>query len=49
VVDLGAVLGAAYERGNLARRIDYASEPVPPLAGDEAAWADGILHSAGLR
>lgn len=30
-------------------RIDYRGEPEPPLAGDDAAWADALLRAAGLR
>ena len=30
-------------------RLDYRREPLPPLASDEAAWADRLLQDAGLR
>lgn len=39
VLDLGALLGEAYERGRFARRLDYQKEPVPPLDAETLAWA----------
>lgn len=42
-VVLGTVLGALYDRAGYDLRIDYRREPVPPLAGDDAAWAAGLL------
>jgi hypothetical protein len=29
--------------------IDYRQEPQPPLPPKDAAWADELLHSQGLR
>jgi hypothetical protein len=29
--------------------IDYAREPVPPLADDDRVWADALLREAGKR
>ena len=42
-VALGTVLGALYDRAGYDLRIDYRRESVPPLAGDDAAWAAGLL------
>ncbi len=49
VVDLQASLNRAYDEGAFARRIDYSADPVPPLDGDDAAWADALLREKGLR
>lgn len=48
-VDLGGVLGDLYDKAGYDLSIDYRSEPVPPLAGDAAAWADAMLRRAGVR
>lgn len=48
-LDLAAVLDAAYDRGAYDRSIDYTSPPDPPLAKDDAKWADKLLRSKGLR
>jgi hypothetical protein len=39
-VDLGAVLGALYERACYDLRIDYRRPAEPPLVADDAAWAE---------
>jgi hypothetical protein len=44
VLDLGALLADAYERGAYARRIDHARDPVPPLGADDLAWARALLR-----
>jgi hypothetical protein len=31
------------------RRLHYWAEPVPPLAAEDAAWADALLKAKGLR
>jgi hypothetical protein len=49
LVDLGEVLTAAYDRGGLELLLDYRAEPVPPLSAADAAWADDLLRSRGLR
>lgn len=38
----------AYRKGRYAR-IDYSKDPVPPLTGDDAVWADTLLREKGLR
>lgn len=47
VLDLPAALALAYEAGAYARRIDYATPPVPPLAPDDAAWARARVAAWG--
>ena len=48
-LDLGAAFARCYDASFLARRTDYTKEPEPPLSPDDAAWADDLLRSAGLR
>jgi hypothetical protein len=48
-VDLGAVLASRYDRVGYDLRIDYAAEPQPPLAAEDAAWADALLRERGQR
>jgi hypothetical protein len=48
-VDIGAVLSVLYDRAAYDLSIDYRKEPVPPLAGEAAAWADTLLRQAGRR
>jgi len=43
VLDLQAALALAYEEGAYEARIDYKVPARPPLAGDDAAWADELL------
>jgi hypothetical protein len=43
VLELGAVLGALYDRASYDLRIDYERAPVPPLASDDAGWAAHLL------
>jgi hypothetical protein len=38
-----------YEAGPYSRRVDYRREAVPPLEGEDAAWADALLREKGLR
>lgn len=49
VVELGTLLHALYDRAGYDLALDYAAEPVPPLEGDELAWADQLLRDEGLR
>lgn len=49
VVDLGRLLHELYDRAGYDLRVDYRTEPVPPLEGDDATWADALLRQAGLR
>lgn len=48
-LDLGRALDNVYDRGGYAFEIDYAADPVPPLSGEQAAWADALLRGKGLR
>jgi len=48
-VELGALLHALYDRAGYDLAVDYAAEPVPPLEGNDAAWADRLLRQKGLR
>ncbi len=48
-LDLQAAFDANYDDGAYARRVDYRRDPSVTLTGDDAAWADGLLRSAGLR
>lgn len=49
VLDLQAVLDAAYDDGAFHMRIDYTRAPTSPLADDDALWADQLLKDKGLR
>jgi hypothetical protein len=49
VLDLQSVVDQAYDAGAYGRTLDYKRECDPPLTGDEAAWADQLLRSAGRR
>lgn len=46
---LQALLQDLYRQAGYDLRIDYRSEPVPPLAPPDAAWADELLRQAGVR
>lgn len=46
VLDVGAVLHQVYDRGTFGRRLDYAAQPVPPLADDDLAWARGVVGAS---
>lgn len=48
-LDLQAVLDAAYDRAGYDLDVDYARPPAPPLAADDAAWADALLRERGQR
>ena len=47
-LDLQALVGQCYANGRY-DDIDYKVDPVPPLDPDDAAWADHLLRSKGLR
>ena len=49
VLNLQALFNQAYDNGPYADTVDYAADADPPLAGDAAAWADGLLRAAGRR
>ena len=43
VADLQALLDRVYDRGRHRDLVDYACDPVPPLAPEQAAWARDLL------
>jgi hypothetical protein len=47
-LDLQAVVDQCYE-SELYDDIDYSGEADPPLAGDDARWADALLREQGRR
>jgi len=47
-LNLQSLLEQAYQNGRY-DSIDYAADPAPVLAGDDAAWADSLLKSVGKR
>ena len=49
VLDLQRLVEQAYAGGAYDLDLDYAADADPPLAGDAAAWADGLLRAAGRR
>jgi hypothetical protein len=49
VVDLHHVLHVLYDRASYDLRLDYRAEADPPLAGEDAMWADALLRAAGWR
>ncbi|RRR73552.1 MAG: DUF4058 family protein [Candidatus Viridilinea halotolerans] len=48
-IGLTPILHALYARRSYDLRVNYANETEPPLVPSDAAWADGLLRSAGLR
>jgi hypothetical protein len=48
-LDLQAILEQAYRNGGYDEDIDHTAEPAPPLACDDARWADALLRERGLR
>ena len=49
VLDLNTILHDLYDRAGYDLRINYRTEPVPPLAEDDATWLDAFLREVGLR
>lgn len=49
ILELQPLIEQAYQNGRYARTLDYRRDPDPPLAGDDAAWADQLLRAAGKR
>ena len=47
-LDLQALVDQCYQNGRY-DRTDYRAEPLPPLEGTDAGWADELLRSKGLR
>jgi hypothetical protein len=48
-VDLNQILHDLYERGSYDLRLNYQRDAEPPLSGAAVAWAEAVLHEAGLR
>lgn len=48
-LNLTELFGRAYDNAAFRKLIDYGAEPKPPLAAEDAAWADALLRKAGLR
>ena len=46
---LQPLFAEAYRNGRYERTIDYRLESDPPPEGEDAAWADNLLRSAGRR
>jgi hypothetical protein len=46
---LGTLLTDIYARAHNDLRIDYCQPPEPPLSSPDAAWADALLRTQGLR
>ncbi|MGE3805221.1 MAG: DUF4058 family protein [Gemmataceae bacterium] len=49
VLDLQPLIDRSYENGRYERDIDYRTDPMPPLSGDDAAWADALLREKQRR
>lgn len=49
VLDLQGLVDRAYRSGGYGRTIDYRADPIPPLDPPDAAWADELLRTAGMR
>jgi hypothetical protein len=49
VMDLQALLNGIYDRAAYDLKLDYSSEPVPPLPEADAVWVDSVLKDKGLR
>ena len=49
VLRLPKVLERVYETGPYSKVIDYGEDPLTPLPPEDAAWADELLRSKGLR
>lgn len=48
-LDLQAIIDDCYRKGVYGDDIEYTDEPNPPLSPKDAAWADELLRSKGLR
>jgi len=48
-LDLNSLISLQYDEGRFDERLDYAREPVPPFAGEDALWLDSHLRALGLR
>ena len=48
-LDLQVAVTETYVGGPYLRAVDYETEADPPLDGEKAEWANGLLGAAGLR
>ena len=48
-VPLNTLFHDLYDRAGYDLRINYRTDPEPPLEGDDVAWADAVLRQAELR
>ena len=48
-LDLQALMDQCYRNGGYDEDIDYRPDPRPPLEPEDAAWADELLRSKGMR
>ncbi len=48
-LDLQTLIDQAYDDGRYGDDIDYREDPEPPLAADDARWADALLREQGRR
>ena len=48
-LDLQALVEQCYRNGAYEGRLNYATDPDPPLFGADKKWADARLHEKGLR
>ena len=49
VLDLQSVLNRTYDAAGYSRFVDYRCDPVPPLEGTKAEWADTLLREKKIR
>lgn len=49
VIDLQTLLNNIYDVGSYDLKIDYSSEPIPPLSEEDEAWVDAVLQKQGWR
>jgi hypothetical protein len=49
VLAVGKLLSEIYDRARYDIRLNYRQPPEPPLAPEDAAWADELLRAKGLR
>lgn len=48
-VELQTLLSGVYDRAGFDLAVDYTQPAIPPLKGNDAAWADDLLREKGLR
>jgi Protein of unknown function (DUF4058) len=49
LLDLQPLIEQCYRNGRYEDRIDYRTDPEPPLEGEDARWVEDLLRQAGLR